>query len=162
MADRRVDDLLSQIRSQMDLESETESQVLAELRVHLEEALAESQMKGLDPDAAVAEMLRAFGSGKDVGRELQRTHLGWGTADGVVATMLPVLCALVLRWLAFAPDGTALGWPELLNRPSFWVVALVMLVVPLLRFGRWRYAVAGWVIFWGLTVLFVAWPGLRW
>ena len=162
MADRRVDELLSQIRSQMDLESETEWQVLAELRLHLEEALADSQAKGLDSDAALSEVLQAFGSAKDVGQELQRTHLGWGTADGVLATMLPVLCALVLRWLAFAPDGTALGWPELLNRPSFWVVALVMLIVPLFRFGRWRYAAAGWVIFWGLTVLIVAWPGLRW
>jgi hypothetical protein len=73
-----------------------------------------------------------------------------------------VVCALVLRWLAFAPDGTALGWPQLLSRPAFWIVALAALFVPLLKFERWRYALATWVLFWGLTVLFVMLPALRW
>ena len=54
-----------------------------------------------------------------------------------------------------------IGWPELLNRPSFWIVALVMLLVPVLKFGRWRYALAGWLVFWGLTVVYVTWPALR-
>jgi len=80
----------------------------------------------------------------------------------VLAAALPAACALVLRWLAFAPDGTALGWPQLLNRPSFLVVAVVMLLLPLVKFHRWRYAAAGWVIFWGLTVAYVTLPALRW
>jgi hypothetical protein len=158
----RIGQLLSQIRAQMDLDSETEHEVMAEIRVHLEEALAEARAQGLDETEALAEVARRFGSGEEVGRNLQDAHAGWGTADGIVAAGLPALCALVLRWLVFAPDGTALGWPELLNRPSFWVVALVMLLIPLLKFGRWRYAVAGWVIFWVLTVVFVNWPALRW
>jgi hypothetical protein len=162
VSNERVEQLLSQIRAQMDLESETEHEVMAEIRAHLEEALTEARAKGLDEMEALAEVASRFGSAPDVGRGLQDAHVGWGTADGVVAAGLPVLCALVLRWLAFAPDGTALGWPELLNRPSFWVLALVMLLIPLLKFGRWRYAVAGWVIFWVLTVVFVAWPAQRW
>ncbi|MFN2241361.1 MAG: hypothetical protein ACK2U2_03675, partial [Anaerolineae bacterium] len=68
----------------------------------------------------------------------------------------------ILRWLAFAPDGTALGWPHLLSRPAFWIVALVALMIPLLKFDRWRYALVTWVIFWGLTVLFLTLPALRW
>ena len=162
MSDHRVREVLSEIRAQMDLDSETEHEVLDEIRAHLEEALAEARAEGLDEAAALDDVARRFGPSEEVGRRLQDTHVGWGTADGVFAAGLPVLCALVLRWLAFAPDGTSLGWPELLNRPSFWVVALVMLLFPLLKFGRWRYAVAGWVIFWGLTVLFVTWPALRW
>jgi len=158
----RVEQLLQQIRAQMDLDSETEHEVMAEIRAHLEEALSEARAHGLDEGEALAEVARRFGSSEEIGRDLQQAHAGWGTADGVVAAGLPVVCALVLRWLVFAPDGTALGWPELLNRPSFWVVALTMLLIPLLKFGRWRYAVAGWVIFWGLTVLFVTWPALRW
>ncbi|KPL15661.1 MAG: hypothetical protein AMJ93_16425 [Anaerolineae bacterium SM23_84] len=152
MSDERVEQVLSQIRAHMDLDSETEHEVLAEIRAHLEDAVA----------AALAEVASRFGSGEEIGRELQDAHAGWGTADGVVAAGLPVLCTLILRWLVFAPDGTAIGWTELFNRPSFWVVALVMLLVPLLKFGRWRYAVAGWVIFWILTVIFVNWPALRW
>jgi hypothetical protein len=162
VSDEYLEQLLAQIHQQMDLDSETEHEVLAEIRDHLQDALAEARALGCDERAALAEVASRFGSGEDVGRGLQDAHAGWGTADGVVAAGLPVLCTLVLRWLVFAPDGTALGWPELLNRPSFWVVAVVMLLIPLLKFGRWRYAVAGWLIFWGLTVLFVTWPALRW
>jgi len=162
MTDDRVEPLLSQVRAQMDLDSETEHEVLEEIRAHLEEALAEARAMGLDEAQALVETAHRFGSGEEIGRELQDVHVGRGTADGVIAAGLPVLCALVLRWLAYAPDGTAVGWPGLLNRPSFWVVALTVLLIPLLKFGRWRYAVAGWVVFWLLTVLFVHWPALRW
>jgi hypothetical protein len=158
----KVQELLSEIRTQMDLDAETEHEVMAEVRAHLEDALAEARSQGVDEMAALRAARARFGQGAEVGRGLQAAHLGWGTADGVVAAGLPVVCALVLRWLVFAPDGTAVGWPELLNRPSFWTVALLMLLVPLLKFGRWRYAVAGWVVFWGLSVLFVTWPALRW
>jgi hypothetical protein len=161
VSDTDLEVLLARIRAQMELDSETEYEVLSELRAHLQEALAEARASGLDDEQALAQVAARFGV-EQVGRELQATHAGWGTADAVIAAGLPALCALVLRWLAFAPDGTALGWPQLLNRPSFWVVALVMLLVPLLKFGRWRYAVAGWLIFWTLTVVYVTLPALRW
>ena len=99
---------------------------------------------------------------EETGQELQATHAGWGTTDAIAATALPVLGALVLRWLAFAPDGTALGWPELLNRPSFWVVAVLALAIPFVRLERRRYALVCWGVFWMLTVAFVGWPALRW
>lgn len=153
--------LLARIRAQMELDSETEYEVLSELRSHLQEALAEARARGLDDEQALADVAARFDVDQ-VGRELQATHAGWGTADAVIAAGLPALCALVLRWLVFAPDGTALGWPQLLNRPSFWVVALVMLLIPLVKFGRWRYAVAGWIVFWTLTVVYVTWPAVRW
>jgi hypothetical protein len=136
--------------------------VLAEVQAHLEDTLAEARAQGIDEADALEEAAARFGPSAEIGRGLQAAHLGWGTADGVIAAGLPVVCALVLRWLVFAPDGTAVGWPTLLNRPSFWTIALLMLLVPLLKFGRWRYAVAGWVVFWGLTVLFVTWPAMRW
>jgi hypothetical protein len=161
VSDGDLQALLARIRAHMELDSETEYEVLSELEAHLREALAEAQAEGLDPPAALAWVAASFGL-DETAEGLQATHAGWGTADAVVAAGLPVLCALVLRWLAFAPDGTALGWPELLNRPSFWVVALLMLLVPLLKFGRWRYAAAGWVVFWGLTVVFVTGPAIRW
>lgn len=153
--------LLAGIRAQMDLDCETENEVLDELRDHLYEAFAQARAEGLDEAAAEAHVAARFGV-EDVGRELQATHAGWGTADAVVAAALPVVGALVLRWLAFAPDGTALGWPQLLERPSFWAVALITLLVPLLKFDRWRYALAAWTFFWVLTIIFVTLPSLRW
>ena len=157
-----IDGLLDRIRAQMDLDAETEREVLAEIRDHLEESVAEARAGGLDEARALARTAARFGLEEEVGRELQATHAGWRTSDAVVAAALPVLCALVLRWLAFAPDGTALGWPQLLSRPAFWIVALVALLVPLLKFERWRYAMATWVFFWALTIIFVPLPALRW
>jgi hypothetical protein len=157
-----IDNLLDRIRTQLDLDSETEEEVLAEIRDHLEQAVAQARAEGLDETQALAQAAARLGLEEEIGQALQAAHAGWGTADAVVAAALPVICALVLRWLAFAPDGTALGWPQLLSRPAFWIVAVAALLVPLLRFKRWRYALVTWVIFWGLTVIFVTLPALRW
>jgi hypothetical protein len=156
-----IEELLDRIRAQMDLDGQTEHEVLAEIRDHLEAAVAEARAEGLDEAAALSQAAARFGLEK-VGPALQATHAGWGTADAVVAAALPVICALILRWLAFAPDGTALGWPQLLSRPAFWIVATVALLLPVLKFERRRYALVTWLVFWGLTVLFVALPALRW
>jgi hypothetical protein len=157
-----IEDLLDRIRAQMDLNSEIEHEVMAEIRDHLEESLAEARAEGLSETEALAQAATRFGLEEEVGRELQAAHAGWGTADAVIAAALPVVCALILRWLAFAPDGTALGWPQLLSRPAFWIVALVALLVPLLKFERWRYALIAWILFWALTVVFVTLPALQW
>ena len=156
-----LEPLLARVRAQMDLECETEHEVLEEIRSHLEEAVSAARARGLDEQAALEEAAARFGI-EEVGVELQKVHAGWGTADAVVAAGLPVVCTLVLRWLIFAPDGTDLGWPQLLTLPAFWVIAAVALVVPLITLDRWRYAVVEWTIFWGLTVIFVALPALRW
>ena len=157
-----LDSLLARIRARMDLDSETEQEVLAEIRDHLEEAVADARAEGLDYGEALRRAAARFGVEQEVAEELQSAHAGWGTADAVVAVALPVVCALILRWLAFAPDGTALGWPQLTSRPAFWIVALAALLIPLIKFERWRYAMVGWVVFWCLSVLFVALPALRW
>jgi hypothetical protein len=38
----------------------------------------------------------------------------------------------------------------------------VALMVPLLKFGRWRYALITWVFFWAITIISMVWPALRW
>ena len=161
MTTPEIEQVLAHIQAQMDLDSETEHEVLEEIRSHLEEAVAEAQTQGLDEEAALREAAARFGL-EEAGAELQQVHAGWGTANAIIAAGLPVICALMLRWLVFAPDGTALGWPQLLTRPTFWVIAATALLVPLLKFDRWRYALVAWVFFWAITVIFSTWPALRW
>ena len=156
-----IEQVLAQIRAQMDLDSETEHEVLEEIRSHLEEAVAAARAQGLDEQAALAEAAARFGV-EEVGVELQQVHAGRGTANAVIAAGLPVVCALVLRWLVFAADGTAIGWRQMLMRPTFWVIAAAALLVPLLKFGRWRYALLTWAFFWAITVVSSIWPALRW
>lgn len=157
-----LEEYLARVAAQMDLDVETEQEVLDEIRDHLEMAVEEARAEGLDETESLDRAAARLGAGEAVGQALQAAHAGWGTADAVMAAALPVVCALVLRWLAFAPDGTALGWPQLLTRPSFWVVALAALLLPLLRLERWRYALVTWAVFWALTVLFVDLPAERW
>ena len=157
-----IDGVLARIRAQMKLDGETEQEIVAEVRGHLEEAVAQARAEGMDEAEALARAEARFGVEEEVGRHLQAAHAGWGTADAVLAAALPVLCALILRWLAFAPDGTAVGWQQVLSRPAFWIVALAGLLLPLVKFRRWRYALAGWGVLWVLTVIFVVSPAVRW
>lgn len=156
-----IEQVLAGIQARLDLDRETEREVLDEIRSHLEEAVATARDRGLDEAAALAEVAVRFG-GDETGAGLQKTHAGRGTADAVIAAGLPVACALILRWLVFAPDGTVVGWPQTLTRPALWVSAGVLLLVPVLKFGRWRYALATWMLFWTITVLSLLWPAQRW
>ena len=162
MSDQEMDHILERLQARLNLSSETERELLEEMRTHLEDAVADAKAAGIDEKTALLGAAERFGL-DEAGSELQKLHQGWESADAIIACALPVLAALVLRWLVFAPDGTALGWPELLVRPAFWLVAVVALLVPLIRFSRWRYALVGWGLFWALTVLFITFPAIsRW
>lgn len=156
-----IDDVLNQIQPRLGLEAETEHEILDEIRGHLEEAVAAAKARGLDEQQALKEAAAAFGV-EQATAELRETHAGWGTFEGVAAAALPVLFALVLRWLIFAPDGTADAWREMLSQPTLIVIALVAILLPPLRFPRRRYAIALWFFFWGLSLVTVLWPTVRW
>jgi hypothetical protein len=157
-----IEDLLRQIQEELDLDRETEQEVLAEIRTHLEESVAEAIAAGASREEALTQAAVRFGVGQEVGQALQVAHVGWATADAVIAAGLPVLLALVMRWLVFAPDGTAIGWRQILVRPAFWAVALAALLVPLLKLERWRYALVSWGFFWMMTVIFALGSAVRW
>ncbi len=156
-----IDDVLNQIQPQLGLEAEEEHQVLEELRGHLEEAVAAGGARGLNEQQALTEAAAALGI-EQTTAALRETHAGWGTLEGVAVAALPVLFALILRWMVFAPDGTADQWRELLSQPSLVIIASVAILLPLLRFPRRRYALALWAFFWGLSLITVMWPTLRW
>lgn len=146
-----ADEILSRIRARLDLEAETEHEVVEEIRGHLEAALADARARGLSEFEALAWVAERFGV-DEVAEELQTTHAGQGALEGIAAAALPVLFGLVLRWTIYAPDGTVVGWQERLSRPALWAWALVALLFPLARFSRRRYALAAWAVFWGLSV----------
>lgn len=152
-----IEQVLQSLRKQLSLSKETEYEVLAEIRTHLEDAVADAVAKGEDEQVALLKAAEAFGM-EEAGAGLQKVHEGNDAVEAIVATALPILLALVLRWLAFAPDGSVIEWSTLLARPAFWLVALVALVVPFLQFHRWRLALLGWAFFWLITVIFIVFP----
>ena len=155
-----IDSILNQIRQELSLSSETEREVLDEIRSHFEDALEDGQQQGLDDATALTQAAEQFGV-SITSEALTQVHLQWGSADAVIACIVPTAAALVLRWLAFAPNGSAIGWQNLLLRPAFWIVALVCLFIPILQFNQWRYAMVSWGIFWFFTVIFVTLPNIQ-
>jgi hypothetical protein len=155
-----IDQLLTNLSQRLHLSKETEYEVLAEIRTHLEEVIANAASRGEDEQKALLKAAEQFGI-DEVSAELQEVHSDRESIDAIVVTSLPVLFALVLRWLAFAPDGSALDWPLLLIKPGFWIIAATALVIPVLCFRRWRFALAGWGFFWLLTVIFVIYPSVN-
>jgi hypothetical protein len=152
-----VDQILENIAGRLHLSKETEAEVLAEIRTHLHDAVAEAISKGEDEQEALREAAQQFGV-DEVGVELQEVHINHESVDAIAATALPVLFAVVLRWLAFSPDGSPVDWRQLLIRPGFIIIAIAALLFPAIIFHRWRYALAIWGIFWLLTVIFVLFP----
>lgn len=155
-----IDDVLNAIRTELQLSRETEQELLEEIRGHLEDALEAAQQDGTDEETALLKVADKFGV-TEVGRALNELHTPWESAEAIMACFLPVLAALILRWLAFAPDGSPLGWQGLLLRPAFWVVATAALLIPILQFTRWHYALISWGFFWAITVLFVTLPNIQ-
>jgi hypothetical protein len=152
-----IEQILAEVGQQLEVSQETKRELLLELRCHLEDALETAVAKGEDETVAMLKVAQRFG-GTEVGKALQVVHIQWESADAILACVLPVTAALLLRWLVFAPGGTAVGWEQVLIQPVFWLVAIAALVAPLLKFGRWHYALASWAFFWIITMMFALLP----
>jgi hypothetical protein len=152
-----IEQILAEVGEQLEVSQETKRELLLELRCHLEDALATAVAKGEDETVAMLKVAQRFG-GTEVGKELQAVHLQWESADAILACVLPVTAALLLRWLVFAPDGAAVGWEQALMQPVFWLVAIAALLIPLLQFHRWHYALVSWTFFWLLSLMFAVLP----
>lgn len=155
-----IDQVLDEIGKHLRLSKESEHEVLAEIRTHLEDAMGEARASGEDEQLALLKAAEKFG-GDEVAEELQEVHANWESIETILATALPLVFALILRWMAFAPGGSALDWSQVLTQTGFWIVAVAALIVPALLFRRWRLALVGWGVFWFLTVIFVVFPSIN-
>ena len=155
-----IETIIDQIGRELNLSQETEREVLDEIRTHFEDAVEDGKQQGLDDASALALAASHFGV-TATSDALKEVHLQWESADAVIACMVPTMAALVLRWISFAPNGSAIGWQSALLKPAFWVVAIVCLLVPMLQFNQWRYAMVSWCIFWFFTVIFITLPNIQ-
>lgn len=149
-----IDTVLTAISAEMNLSKATEWELIEEIRGHLEDAVADARATGLDENTALLKAAEKFGAA-EVGQALQAVHMPWESADALLACFVPVLGGLVLRWLIFAPSGTAVGWPILLQRPAVLIIALAVLFIPCLQFRRWPYTITAWLFIWSVSFLFI-------
>ena len=155
-----IDEVLTSISIHLHLSKEMEHEILEEIRTHLEDAVAEAVKRGEDEQAALRQAAEQFGIA-EAGAQIQEVHANWEAVDAIFITARPVLFAVALRWLTYAPDGTLVGWQQLMVRPGFFLLALAALFLPALVLHRWRYALISWGIFWFLTVIFVIFPSIQ-
>jgi len=155
-----IDEVLTNISIHLHLSKETEHEILAEIRTHLEDAVKEAVINGEDEQMALQKAAEKFGI-DEASAEIQEVHANWEAIDAIFFTALPVLFAVALRWLTFAPDGSTRNWQQLLVQPGFYILAVAALLIPFLILHRWRYALIGWGIFWFLTVIFVIFPSIN-
>ena len=153
--DDAIEAVLRQIGAGLQLSAQTERELLEEIRDHLEDAAADAASRGADPGQALEEVARRFGVAQ-VSAALQAEHAPWESADAIVACILPVAGALILRWLTFVPAGSAAGWGHLLLQPVFWIMAVLVLLTSLVYYHRWQYALTVWGFFWALSLIFFA------
>jgi hypothetical protein len=155
-----VDQILAEISQRLHISKESEYEVLEEIRTHLEEAVADAKAEGEDEVTALLRAAKKFGI-DEASVELQEVHSNWESVEAILVCALPVLFALILRWLVFAPGGSAVDWLQLSVWSGF--VAVAALLVPFALFHRWRLALIGWGFFWLLSIIFVLSPGIdRW
>jgi hypothetical protein len=155
-----IDEVLSDFSIHLHLSKESEHEILAEIRAHLEDSVAAAVIQGEDEHLALQKVAAEFGI-EEAGRQIQHIHASWESLDAIFITALPVLFALVLRWLTFAPDGSTRNWQQLLNQPEFLVVAFSAFLLPLFFLRRRSFALMGWGVFWFLTVIFTIFPAVR-
>ena len=154
-----VDQVLMNLSIHLHLSKETEHEILEEIRAHLEDAVAEAKARGADEQTALIQAAEHFGM-VEAGTALQEVHNHKDGLYALIATALPVFFAVALRWLTFAPDGSPADWRMLLAQPSFYILAAAALLIPMLAFRRWRFALVGWAFFWLLTVIFALYPAV--
>jgi hypothetical protein len=149
-----IEEVLQKIAAGLQLSSQTERELLDEIRGHLEDARDTAVQRGQNPDQALRQVAENFGV-EVAAKALQEEHAPWESADAIVACILPVAGTLILRWLTFVPDGSAAGWSRLLLQPILWAGAIMVLVTSYLYFKRWRMALAIWGFFWVLSLIFI-------
>lgn len=154
-----IDSVLQQVRKQLNLSKETEWELLEEIRAHLEDAVEAAKLKGQDETTALLKAAEAFGV-EEVGEALQDVHR-LESAEALLMCIVPVFATIVLRWTVFSAEGTARDWQQIVTRPTLLLVAIATLVLPLIPFRNWRYASIGWVFFWTISLVFMAFPSMR-
>ncbi len=152
-----INQILATIEAELTLSQETKQELLTELHDHLEDAWETAVANHQNPQIAMQEIARRFG-GAEVGRALQQVHAQWESSEAILACLIPVLAALVLRWVLFTPDGTLSNWQGVLIAPAFWIVAFALLLIPVVQFQRWRYVLVNWGFFWLVTLIFILIP----
>ena len=147
-----LEEYLTAVASQLNVDPATEIEILQEIRTHLQEAAAELQEEGLSGEESLALCVSNFGEARELGRMLGRTHSD-SANQAVLAAFLPVALALTFKWVLLPVLGSLSHWQGSPTPFIFSCLAILALLVPGLTFRRWRYGYAVWAFFSLVTIV---------
>ncbi len=124
---------LGLIEGSLHIDPRTRSQVMSEVRGHVEERSAELRNAGLEPERAERQAIRDFGDPRQLAKDFYRVHSPGSTRDLLVGVMPHVGIATMFRFHL---------WIEL-----FWVVVAVSLAVVAAAIA-WRRGLPKWTAPW--------------
>lgn len=147
---------LAEIASQLHVEPATEKDIIAEVRSHLEETIAELRADGLGTEESTAVAVDDFGPARQVGRMLDGAH-GDPLWIKVGLAILPGLFPLAsASGLLSALFGARAG--EVVSNTGLTGVCLLVITAGFVRerhFAVWSYPAVG-------VLLFRMWWGIPW
>lgn len=155
-----IDDVLEQIRSQLNLSRETEWELIEEIRCHLEDAVDAARRHGKDENTALLKAAEDFGM-IEASQQLQKLHGEFEMTEVLLMLIAPIVCTVVMRWVFFSAEGTLNGWQPIFPRTISVALSFIILLLPLVQLRRWPYASFGWLFFWGISMIFIAFPAIR-
>jgi hypothetical protein len=147
-----LEEYLTEVASQLNVNPATEMEILREIQTHLEEAMAELQEEGLSGEESLALSVSNFGEAREVGRMLGHLHSD-SANQAVLAAFLPVALALTFKWILLPLLSTLSHWQGSPTPFIFACLAILALLVPGLTFRRWRYGYAVWAFFSLVTIV---------
>ncbi len=124
---------LGQIEGSLHVNPRTRSEVMLEVRGHVEERSAELRSAGLDSGQAEQQAIRDFGDPRQLAKDFYTVHSAGSTRDMLVGVMPHLGIALMFRFHL---------WVEL-----FWVVVAVSLAVVAAAIA-WRRGLPKWTAPW--------------
>ena len=161
---REVSRYLDDVRHNLRMDRSTESEVIYELKTHIEDRLAEMEQDGLSEEDATNACLRFLGSAKQVARQIYEAQSQGSWKQAVMGSMPHLLFALlfVLNWwqgigwliiiLGLVASTVVYGW--LHGRPIWLFPWLGYLLVPVIGAGLLLiYLPRGWS--WVAIVVYV-------
>lgn len=144
---------LADLAARLPLDRDQQQAILAEVSDHLGVAAEWWQEQGLDLEAAWQRAVEEFGTVDEIAASFVETRRGWGTNEALAAAALPVLLALVLKFVALPLLAVPRSW-QVLTHPALLSSAVLLLLLPLAwKAERWRFGLAIWMVFWFFTVI---------
>jgi hypothetical protein len=141
-----INDYLDNVQASLNLDNSSKSEVIRELKAHIEDKIQDLKETGLHEEEAISTCIRLLGSAKSLAQQIYEAHSQGSWRQALFAALPHALFGLVF----------ALNW----WRGIFWPLVILILILSTTVYGWWR-GKSDWLFPWlGYSLLPVITAGL--